>query len=89
MILTFDADTEISRFDGDVSSLNGLISIHIPSTVEVICEGCFWQRELRTSVTFDFDTKVLQFNGHAFCESGLTSLYPPSIISLHLYPFID
>jgi hypothetical protein len=57
--LTFDADTKVSRFEAYAFFCTGLTSIHIPSSVETICEYCFRECKLLASVTFDSDAKVL------------------------------
>jgi predicted DsbA family dithiol-disulfide isomerase len=57
---------------------SGLASIHISSSVEVICEACFRGCKSLASVTFDSNTKISRFDGYAFSLSGLMSIYIPS-----------
>jgi predicted DsbA family dithiol-disulfide isomerase len=64
------------------SGLAGLTSIHIPSSVEVICEYCFSNCKSFASVIFDSDTKVSRFEGDVFSGSGLTSIHIPSSVEV-------
>jgi hypothetical protein len=60
--MTFDADTKVSQFDYCAFSKSGLKSMHIPSSVEVIRESCFFLCGWLESATFDSDTGVSPFD---------------------------
>jgi hypothetical protein len=55
--MTFAVDTKGSRFDRCAFSGSDLTSIHIPSSVEVIYDGCFSEDESLASVTRDPSAK--------------------------------
>jgi predicted DsbA family dithiol-disulfide isomerase len=59
-----------------------LTSIHIPSSIQKICEWCFLECKSLASVTFDSDTKVSRFDDYAFSDSGLTSIHVPSSVEV-------
>jgi hypothetical protein len=80
--VAFDPDTKISRFEGDAFSWSGLTLIHIPSSVEVICESCFCGCKSLASITFDADTKVSRFESYALRESGLILVHIPSSVEV-------
>jgi hypothetical protein len=80
--VTFDPDTKVSRFDGNAFCRSGLSSIHIHSSVEVICESCFCACKSLASVTFNSGTKVSRFDDYAFCGSGLPSIRIPSSVEV-------
>jgi hypothetical protein len=63
-------------------SKTGLASIHIPSSVEVICEYCFFECRSLASVRSDSDAKVSRFENRAFYGSGLTSIHIPSSVEV-------
>jgi hypothetical protein len=59
-----------------------LISMDIPSSVEVICESCFRKCGSLQRVTFSGDSKLARLDKDAFRESGLTSMGLPGSIEL-------
>jgi hypothetical protein len=81
-LMTFDADTKVSRFDCRAFYQSGLTSIHISSSVEVICGCCFSGWKSLASITFEFGTKASQFDRCAFAWSGLTSIHIPSSVEM-------
>jgi hypothetical protein len=53
------------------------VAIHLPGSLEVICESCFsWCKSL-ASVTFDANSRLSRLEKAAFYESGLPSIYFP------------
>jgi predicted DsbA family dithiol-disulfide isomerase len=58
------------------------MSIHIPSSVEMICEECFRDCRSLTSVTFEVNSKLSRLERYAFCESGLMSIHIPSSVEV-------
>jgi hypothetical protein len=58
------------------------MSIHIPSSVEVICERCFSECRSLTFITFDSYTKVSRVDRYAFYLNGLTSTHIPLSVEL-------
>jgi hypothetical protein len=58
------------------------MSMNVPSSVEVIGEGCFLKCELLTSVTFEADSKLVRFEKSAFCDTGLMSIHIPSSVEV-------
>jgi hypothetical protein len=57
-LVTFDSDTKVWQFDRYAFCESGLTSIHIPSSVQVICEGCFLGCQSLASVKHDPHSKL-------------------------------
>jgi hypothetical protein len=80
--VTFDFATKVSRFDGNAFCESDLTSIHILSSVDVICEYCFSGCKSLPSATFDVDIKGSRFDGDRFYMTGLTSIHIPSSVEV-------
>jgi hypothetical protein len=60
----------------------------IVSSVEVICEWCFFEYKWLTSISFDSDSKLSRIANHAFSMSGLKSIaFPASVLEICEYSF--
>jgi predicted DsbA family dithiol-disulfide isomerase len=61
---------------------SGLTAIHIPASVEVLCNHCFWNCNSLASVTFELDSKLQRIEESAFEESGLTAIHIPAFVEV-------
>jgi hypothetical protein len=59
-----------------------LKSIIIPSSVEVLCESCFFECKSLSSVTFESGSRLQCIEESTFRESGLTSITIPSSVEM-------
>jgi hypothetical protein len=83
MLLTsvaFESDLKLQRIEKSAFPQSGLTSIHIPASVEVLCERCFSDCESLTSVTFELHSKLREVGVNSFVRSPHLHLikYPPS-----------
>jgi hypothetical protein len=60
---------------------SGLRSIHLPGSLEVICESCFFLCYLFASVTFDSLSRLQRIERLAFILTALTDLVIPGYVS--------
>jgi hypothetical protein len=63
-------------------SLTGLQSIHLPESLEVICEICFADCISLASVTFDANSRLSRLESLAFYKSGLESIHLPGSLEV-------
>jgi hypothetical protein len=61
---------------------SGLTTIHIPSSVEVLCKLCFSGCNSLTSITFESDSKLQRIEQCAFQHSDLTTIQIPSSVEV-------
>jgi hypothetical protein len=61
---------------------SALTEIHIPASVEVICERCFFACRLLRSVTFAPGCQLSRLEKSAFHLSGLTRIHIPASVEV-------
>jgi hypothetical protein len=79
--ITFEANSRLSRLEKTAFFQSGLRSLHVPASVEVICESCFCECSSLTSVTFDSLSKLQRIEGSALAWTKLTDLRIPGCVN--------
>jgi alkylhydroperoxidase family enzyme len=80
--VTFESDSKLQRIEACAFHVSGLTAIHIPASVEVLCESCFSNCRSLASVTFESDSKLQRIEEHAFYWSGLTAIHVPASVEV-------
>jgi hypothetical protein len=76
----FESGSILSRIEKGALRGTGLISIEIPSSVEILGENCFIKCESLTSPTFESQSIMSRTGKHGFDLAGLTEIViPPSV----------
>jgi hypothetical protein len=73
----FEINSKLSCLGKRVFFGSGLLSIHIPESVQAIRERCFYSCESLASVMFDSHAKLWQIEGDAFVGTALKNLAIP------------
>lgn len=68
--LTFHSASQLSRVEGVAFFRRGLRSIHLPASVELICDGCFHDCASLESISFDCPSKLSRIERKAFVRNG-------------------
>jgi hypothetical protein len=68
----------LGRLEKAAFSETGLTSVEIPSSVEVICEGCFANSASLELITVAAGSKLLRIEKAAFSGTQVTSIWMPS-----------
>jgi hypothetical protein len=71
----------LSRLESRAFSDTALQSIHLPGSLEVICECCFSSCKSLASITFDSISRLQQIENSAFAWTALTALAIPGCVS--------
>jgi hypothetical protein len=58
------------------------VSVHVDSSIEVICESCFDSCKSLASVTFDGNSRLSRLENWAFGWSGLQSIHLPGSLEV-------
>jgi hypothetical protein len=75
--VTFDANSQLSHLEQFAFRESGLQSIHLPGSLEVICESCFSSYTSLVYVIFDANSRLSRPDKEAFYGSGLQSIHFP------------
>jgi hypothetical protein len=78
--ISFESNSKLSRIEGSAFSESGLRSIHLPASLEVICESCFSHCKSLESISFAPNSKLSRIEGWAFCASGLLAIHLPAAV---------
>jgi hypothetical protein len=82
--VAFEGGSKLSRLEKYAFSETGLTAVHIPASVEVICEKCFSSCTPLRSVTFAVDCQLSRLEQAAFYETDLTTIHIPEIGRAHV-----
>jgi hypothetical protein len=80
--ITFEPDSQLSELAQEAFRESGLTSIHLPASVTVIGESCFYHCGSLVSITFEPGSQLSRVGQEAFRESGLTSIHLPASVSV-------
>jgi hypothetical protein len=82
--VVFHPDSRLSQIDRRVFYRSGLTAVHLPASIEVIGESCFYSCGSLTSVTFDAGSRLSRIESDAFASSGVQTVHIPASVE-----FID
>jgi hypothetical protein len=80
--VTFESDSKLHRIDESAFHQSVLTSNIIPKSVEVLCNGCFYNCTSLTSVTFESDSNLQRIEASAFHQNALTSVIVPNSVEI-------
>jgi hypothetical protein len=80
--ITFESGSQLSRLAKKAFSCSRLTSIHLPASVTVIGEFCFFGSRSLVSITFESGSQLSQVASYAFSGSGLTSIHLPASVTV-------
>jgi hypothetical protein len=72
----------LSRIEKQAFSQTGLIEIILPSSIEVLDEGCFSNCRSLSSVTFESGSRLSRIEKKAFSQTGLIEIILPSSVEV-------
>jgi hypothetical protein len=72
----------LSRIEKFALRANGLIEIAIPSSVEILCDGCFLGCVSLTSVRFESWSRLSRIESQVFAEAGLIEIVIPASVEV-------
>jgi hypothetical protein len=81
-LITLDSGSRLSRIEVCAFDGTGLVSIILPSSVEVFSEHCFSQCRSFSSVTFESGSRLSRIEWGAFYETGLIEIILPSSVEV-------
>jgi hypothetical protein len=78
--VTFESGSEMTNIGEETfAHSSNLLSIYIPSNIEILCGGCFSRCEQPSEVTFESGSRLTQIDPFAFLDcSSLSSICIPS-----------
>jgi hypothetical protein len=74
--------SRLSRIEKQAFAGTGLIEIVIPSSVEILCQGCFLGSGSHTSLKFESVSRLSRIGKGAFEENGLIEIVIPSSVEI-------
>jgi hypothetical protein len=72
--VVFEVNLRLSRLDAHAFRASGITSIHIPASIEVICDHCVCYCQSLTSITLELGSHLSRIESYAFSHSVLIAL---------------
>jgi hypothetical protein len=78
----FESHSQLQRIEECAFAESDLITIQVPSSVEVLYKKCFYSCKSLTSVTFESNSQLQRIEESAFLGSGLRTIEVPASVEV-------